>query len=75
MTNTERCKEAQRLVETYSDLILRVVLAMIMSPIFGSNGIWYSWPIGWTIATCITMGFYFSGIWKHTELLDKPVKE
>lgn len=24
MTNTERCKEAQRLVETYSDLILRV---------------------------------------------------
>ncbi len=63
------------MVATFSDLILRVVLAMIMSPIFGSNGIWYSWPIGWTIATCITMGFYFSGIWKHTELLDKPVKE
>lgn len=63
------------MVATFSDLILRVLLATIMSPIFGSNGIWYSWPIGWIIAAGITMGFYFSGIWKHTGLLGSTEKE
>lgn len=42
---------------TFTDLILRVVLAFLFSNWLGAIGIWCAWPIGWTIAT--TMSFYF----------------
>lgn len=32
---------------TFTDLIVRVILAYIFSPIYGSKGIWMSWPVGW----------------------------
>lgn len=44
---------------TFTDLILRVVLAFVFSPIWGYQGIWYSWPIGWTVATILSVSFYF----------------
>lgn len=43
---------------TFTDLILRVVFAYILSPSFGTNGIWYSWPIGWLTATAMSVVFY-----------------
>ena len=43
---------------TFTDLILRVVLAFSFSRVFGSIGIWCAWPIGWTIATGISASFY-----------------
>lgn len=49
---------------TFSDLILRVVFAFILSPVFGEQGIWYSWPIGWSVASVLSMVFYCTGIWK-----------
>ncbi len=48
------------MVATFTDLILRVVLAFVFSPIWGYQGIWYSWPIGWTVATVLSVLFYFS---------------
>lgn len=46
---------------TFSDLLLRVVLAIVLSgTAFGSTGIWMSWPIGWTIATVISLAFNFA---------------
>lgn len=51
------------MVATFTDLILRVVLAIILSKIFGSIGIWCAWPIGWSIATCISVFFYSRGVW------------
>lgn len=51
------------MVTTFSDLILRVILAFILAIPFGSTGIWLSWPIGWVIATIISCIFYFKGIW------------
>ena len=32
---------------TFTDLILRVVLAIVFSGSFGSTGIWMAWPVGW----------------------------
>lgn len=46
------------MITTFTDLILRVVLAIILSKQFGSIGIWCAWPIGWSIATTLSVIFY-----------------
>ncbi len=46
------------MVATFTDLVLRVMLAYILTPIFGSTGIWLSWPIGWVVATILSVIFY-----------------
>ena len=43
---------------TFTDLILRVVLAFFFSDLFGAIGIWCAWPIGWVIATAMSVSFY-----------------
>lgn len=44
---------------TFTDLILRVVLAIVLSKtMLGYVGIWTAWPIGWTIATTMSIYFY-----------------
>ena len=54
------------MIGTFTDLILRVVLAFILSATpLGANGIWMSWPIGWSIATTVSLVFYKKGIWKR----------
>lgn len=46
------------MITTFTDLILRVVLAYVLSVPFASLGIWMAWPIGWVIATVISVLFY-----------------
>ena len=47
------------MIDTFSDLILRVSLSFILSSTFlGSNGIWLSWPIGWIVGTVLAVYFY-----------------
>ena len=44
---------------TFTDLILRVILAFALSGLTGSaTGIWCAWPIGWSIATTLSIFFY-----------------
>jgi len=44
---------------TFTDLILRVILSFVLSGLVGSAiGIWCSWPIGWCIATGLSLLFY-----------------
>ncbi len=52
------------MISTFSDLLLRVILSFVLAPIFAQQGIWYSWPIGWLLATAISCIFYFTGMWK-----------
>lgn len=53
------------MIATFTDLILRVVLAKLLSATaLGATGIWCAWPIGWCIATVISILFYRSGCWK-----------
>lgn len=50
---------------TFTDLILRVVLAYVLSGALNSAlGIWCAWPIGWSIATCLSHYFYLHGPWR-----------
>lgn len=52
------------MISTFSDLILRVVLGYLLAIPFGTEGIWMSWPIGWTIGTVMSLAFYAKGVWK-----------
>ena len=53
------------LSSTFSDLLLRVGFAYILAgPAgLGADGIWWSWPVGWTLSTVLSLVFFFSGIW------------
>ncbi len=53
------------MVATFTDLILRVILAYVLSPFMGYCGIWVSWPIGWTVATVLSIIFYLKTIKKQ----------
>lgn len=53
---------------TFTDLLLRVGLAFILSVPYGTTGIWVSWPIGWIIATVLSVSFYLKGVWKKSIL-------
>lgn len=47
------------MIATFTDLLLRVAFAFILSTSLGTNGIWISWPIGWTISMALSIMFYF----------------
>lgn len=53
------------MIATFTDLILRVVLAAVLSKTaLGATGIWCAWPIGWSVATVLSILFYRNGAWK-----------
>lgn len=62
------------MIATFTDLILRVVLAEVLSRIteLGATGIWLAWPIGWTVAMVISILFYRTGSWRK-DSEEKPV--
>lgn len=52
-------KMSKFLIATFTDLLLRVVLAKILSATsLGATGIWIAWPIGWIISTAVSVVFY-----------------
>lgn len=55
LRGAERMKEF--MASTFTDLILRVILAFVFSASMGSVGIWLSWPVGWGIATVMSWMF------------------
>ena len=56
----------QFMTATFTDLVLRVVLAFVLSATaLGATGIWCAWPIGWTVATVFSILFYRAGPWKE----------
>ena len=47
------------MIATFTDLILRVVLALILSrTALGATGIWCAWPVGWCVAACMSIWFF-----------------
>lgn len=49
---------------TFLDLILRVILAFVLSGFMGSLGIWSSWPVGWILASALSVFFTVTGAWE-----------
>lgn len=49
----------QFMAATFTDLILRVILAYLLSGLTNSEvSIWCAWPIGWTLAMALSVFFY-----------------
>ncbi|HHZ05774.1 MAG TPA: MATE family efflux transporter [Clostridiales bacterium] len=57
------------MTSTFLDLILRVALAFVLSPIYGITGVWLSWPIGWLVGMGCSVILYFAGVWKPKHVL------
>ena len=54
----------QFMTATFTDLILRVALAFVLSgTALGATGIWCAWPVGWSVAAAMSIRFYQGGIW------------
>lgn len=52
------------MISTFTDLILRVVLALLLSKTaLKTTGIWLAWPIGWTVSAVLSVMFYRTGTW------------
>lgn len=54
----------QFMAATFTDLILRVILANVLSIPLETTGIWLAWPIGWTAATLLSILFYKRAKWR-----------
>lgn len=54
------------MIATFTDLLLRVALACLIAAHGGDAAqLWLSWPVGWSVAAALSMGFYLSGRWKR----------
>ncbi len=53
------------MIATFTDLVLRVALAFVLSASFGATGIWCAWPVGWALGTALSVVFYRRGPWKE----------
>lgn len=53
------------MASTFTDLILRVILAYVFAGSFGSTGIWFSWPVGWVISAVLSLLFYNVRMKRH----------
>lgn len=57
----------QFMTATFTDLILRVVMAWgLARTALGATGIWCAWPVGWCIATALSILFYRAGPWNRS---------
>lgn len=53
---------------TFTDLALRVMLAIFLSrTALGALGIWLAWPVGWVVATVMSIAFYCTGPWSDSK--------
>ena len=55
----------QFMAATFTDLLLRTGLALLLSrTALGLTGVWCAWPVGWSIATVLSMLFYHADVGK-----------
>jgi putative MATE family efflux protein len=53
--------------------LIRVPAAAILSPRMGSDGTWWSLPIGWFFGLGLAFIYYLTGRWKSKVVVRKPV--
>lgn len=59
------------MISTFTDLTIRTVLSILLSrTALGYMGIWCSWPIGWTIASLMSVYFYRKAPWTKKSAIE-----
>ncbi len=53
------------MIATFTDLIIRVGLAWVLSVPMEATGIWCAWPSGCAIGMAISVCFYRRGPWRN----------
>jgi Na+-driven multidrug efflux pump len=53
------------MIGTFIDLFSRVGFTFLLSRLFGLDGIWWSWPIGWILGGGAVVILYFTMRWKR----------
>lgn len=59
------------MIATFTDLVLRVAFAKVLSAALGVTGIWIAWPVGWTVSLVLSVLFYRTGKWKKCSKEDR----
>lgn len=49
---------------TSVDLVIRVVGAFVLGRLFGYEGVFFAWPLGWALGMAISVIMFFTGRWK-----------
>jgi putative MATE family efflux protein len=62
------------LVTLLSLWFARVPLSLLLSRSMGTDGIWWSIPIAWTLGAGLNVGYYFRGRWRRMSLVRETVK-
>ena len=57
------------MVATFTDLVLRVILAIALAGPLGSTGIWCAWPVGWIIGMTLSLIFYCTSFRTNSKLM------
>lgn len=55
----------QFMTATFTDLVVRVALAIVLSTQLGYIGMWCAWPVGWSLGVILSIWFYHNGPWKE----------
>ncbi|SES96631.1 MATE family efflux transporter [Anaerobranca gottschalkii] len=56
--------------------LIRIPVASLLIPYLGSDGIWWSFPIGWAVGIVLSLGYYSTGRWKNKAVIKhKPLVE
>ena len=50
---------------TSIDLVVRVIAALVLGNMFGYQGIFFAWPLGWFVGMIISIIMFFVGRWKR----------
>lgn len=50
---------------------VRLPAALLLTPIIGASGIWWSMPIGWGIGMGMSIWYYYRGDWKNKSIFSK----
>ncbi len=58
---------------TSVDLVVRVLAALLLGNMFGYQGVYFAWPLGWAVGAIISVIMFFYGRWKRK--CNFPVKE
>lgn len=56
-------------ITLFSLWVIRIPFAIVLSDIFGVNGIWWAIPIGWTMGLVGSLIYYFTGRWKTKSIV------
>jgi Na+-driven multidrug efflux pump len=54
---------------------VRIPFASLLSPVYGADAIWWSFPLGTITSAVLTSLYYRYGGWRRARMLEGPTSE